>query len=235
MQGGDVDAYVTLFEKLARQAGYRLDSALTIDFFTNGLPRGLYEACYQFDEPQTYAEWKNVVLNRQEKYIHMKAHLDQRSAGRSNNDTWIPRIPGGFRRTNNPNAMDTSAGRTRGRLAEAEEVLEQYERQNKPRNPPFTPRQGFIQRGNRCDFREVTCYNCQKKGHISRQCTAPRQSRGRYVEAYEDEEPRVAATSNRPITAQERANQFITGVSKDTDEVKDIVFKKLWEEGFPSA
>ena len=27
-----------------------------------------------------------------------------------------------------------------------------------------------VRRGGRTDFREVTCYTCGKKGHISRQC-----------------------------------------------------------------
>ena len=39
MKDGDIDTYVTTFEQLARKAGYPLDSDLTLDFFTNGLPR----------------------------------------------------------------------------------------------------------------------------------------------------------------------------------------------------
>ena len=51
MKDGDIDVYVTTFEQLARKAGYLLDSDLTLDFFTDGLPRELYEKVYQFDMP----------------------------------------------------------------------------------------------------------------------------------------------------------------------------------------
>ena len=54
--------YVTTFEQLARKAGYPLDSDLTLDFFTNGLPCELYEKVYQFDMPRNYEEWKRATM-----------------------------------------------------------------------------------------------------------------------------------------------------------------------------
>ncbi|KAH9025153.1 hypothetical protein EDB85DRAFT_2149956 [Lactarius pseudohatsudake] len=51
MRDGDIDVYVILFENLTRQAGYRPDSSLTLDFFTNGLPKELFKKCYQWDSP----------------------------------------------------------------------------------------------------------------------------------------------------------------------------------------
>ena len=62
MKDGDIDVYVTTFEQLARKAGYPLDSDLTLDFFTDGLPHELYEKVYQFDMPQNYEEWKRATM-----------------------------------------------------------------------------------------------------------------------------------------------------------------------------
>ena len=61
MKEGDLDTYITEFETLARQAGYRLSSVQTIDLFTDGLPRPLFEKVFQMDDPQTFEEWKDAV------------------------------------------------------------------------------------------------------------------------------------------------------------------------------
>ncbi len=77
---------------------------------------------------------------------------------------WMPQ-----RMLPNPNAMDTSAGRTRGRIAGSEEM--------NPATMPrggYIPQGGFIQRGRGGgrpkDLREVECYTCHKKGHLSHNC-----------------------------------------------------------------
>ncbi|KAH9033276.1 hypothetical protein EDB85DRAFT_1890337 [Lactarius pseudohatsudake] len=129
MRNKDIDAYITLFENLTHQAGYRPDSSLTLDFFTNGLPKELFKKCYQWDSPCTYEDWKRSVLHRQEQWIHMKAQQQafssspatpsRRSSGpppppyQGRSGGWMP--PRGP--PPNPNTMDTSAGRTRGKLA----------------------------------------------------------------------------------------------------------------------
>ena len=56
MKDGDLDTYITEFETLARQAGYRLSFIQTIDLFTDGLPRPLFEKVFQLDDPQTFEE-----------------------------------------------------------------------------------------------------------------------------------------------------------------------------------
>src|SRR5258707_11488542 len=136
MKDGDIDTYVAHFEQLARKAGYRLDTLQTLDLFTDGLPRDLYEKVYQFDEPRNYKEWKNATMRQQEQYIHMKAKLDLHRPQNTNQHTaptrgtWPPARTGWMPQRNivpryprDPNAMDTSADRTRVRLTNTEYVL----------------------------------------------------------------------------------------------------------------
>ncbi len=65
--------------------------------------------------------------------------------------------------------MDTSAGRTRGRIVGSEEM--------NPATMPqggYVPRGGFMQHGRGGgrprDLRKVECYTCHKKGHLSCNC-----------------------------------------------------------------
>ena len=189
MQQGDLDDYIAKFERQARVAEYDLDNALTIDLFIKGLPKDLVEKALQLDEPRTYNEWKDAVSRRQQQYFFIKTRLDSFKKPTQNTPrpgAWVPRGQwnprGGWRGNNrprDPNAMDTSADRTRGRLANAEEVLEEDARRRGP-PPPFKPRGGFFQRGNRRDLREVTCFTFQRKGHLSRDCPQHMWNQPRY-------------------------------------------------------
>ena len=69
--------------------------------------------------------------------------------------------------------MDTSQGRVRSRLANAEQVLEDF--RNRP--PPPWQKGGAGGNAPPRNNREVICYNCNKPGHIARSCTAPRLQR----------------------------------------------------------
>src|SRR6266702_3376917 len=98
-------------------------------------------------------------------YMHMKARLQAHRGGstpKTQQRGWAP-----THQLTNPNAMDTSAGRTCGRIAGSEEI-----------NPAamhrggYIPHRGFLQRGRGGgrlrDLCEVECYTCHKKGHLSR-------------------------------------------------------------------
>src|SRR6266702_2718562 len=142
------------------------------------------------------------------------------------------------RLANDPNAMDTSAGRTRGRTAESEDV-----------NPAtmhgsYIPRGGFMKQGRgggrQRDLREVECYTCHKKGHLSRNCpqhTWNRQShlntwtqRSKGWEVIVDdqsvigEEPSNIARSETQ-TPQQSADSWLRGVANEREEVQDLVMR----------
>jgi len=157
MKEGDIDAYVAQFEELAQMAGYRLDEPQTIDTFTAGLPLNLYLKTFELDQPRTYQQWREAVVKRQQQYIHARARMEAHK-----NSNPKPRIGGWAPRGQlpHPDAMDTSAGRTRGRLAGSEDV--NYHA------PPYTPRGGFMQRGRgrgrpHRDIRERMLYMSQKR------------------------------------------------------------------------
>ena len=134
---------------------------------------------------------------------------------------WIPQ-----RTLTDPNAMDTLAGRTRGRVAGSEEMNPATMPQGR-----YMPRGGYMQRG--CgggrtrDLREVECYTCHKKGHLSHNCPqhmwnksnnngqrnwTPRPSQGQEVivddrSVYNEDQPIIARSSTQ--TPQQQADSWL--------------------------
>ncbi len=151
----------------------------------------------------------------------------------------------------NPNAMDTSAGRTRGRVTGSEEM-----------NPATMPRGGYIPRGGYMqrgrgggrmrDLREVECYTCHQKGHLSRNCPqhtwnkpkesrnwTPRPSQGREAivddrSVCKEEQPSIARSSTQ--TPQQQADSWLRGVATAGEDVQELVMRDLvGREGFQNA
>ncbi len=169
MKGEDINNYIAEFEELVRMAGYRFDIPQTIETFTEGLPTGLYQKVLKFNRPHTYEQWKQVAIDQQQTYIHMKARLQAHQGNttpRQNRSGWAPRG-----QLTDPNAMDMSARRTHGRIAGSEEVDPHTMRGGFIPRGRYTPQGGFIQGQRRMsNLSEVECYTCHKKGHLSRNC-----------------------------------------------------------------
>ncbi len=249
MKGEDIDAYIVEIEELIRLAEYRFDVPQTIETFTDGLPTGLYQKVLELDRPTTYEQWKQVAINCQQDYIHIKAQLKAHRGGVTtpHQRGWMPR-----QMMLDPNTMDTSAGRTRGCVAGSEEM-----------NPATMPHGGYVpqgrfMQGNRGggrqrDLREVECYTCHKKGHLSRNCPQHtwnkpnttqrswtlRQSQGHEAVVDDrsvcDEEPIIMAQSNTQ-TPQQQADTWLRGVATVGEEVQELVMRDLvGREGFQSA
>ncbi len=222
MRGEDIDAYIVEIEELIRLAEYRFDVPQTIEVFTDGLPTGLYQKILELDRPQTYDQWKQAAINRQQDYIHMKARLKAHRGGTASVPKprgWMPQ-----QLAHDPNAMDTSAGRTRGRVVGSENTNPTTMRGG------YIPRGGFMQRqggGRQRDLREVECYTCHKKGHLSRNCPqhtwnnrrndqsswTPRPSQGREAivddRSVVDEEVITACTQ----TPHQQADAWLRGIA----------------------
>ncbi len=146
--------------------------------------------------------------------------------------------------------MDTSAGRTHGRVTGSEEM-----------NPTTMPQGGYVPRGGFMrgrgggkmrDIREVECYTCHKKGHFSRNCPQhtwnqqPRRNNWNAQSSQEreaivddrsviDEEPTIRAGNARK-TSQQSADAWLRGVANEEEEVQDLVMRDLLgREDFQSA
>jgi len=58
MKGDDLDSYIAAFKRLAKEAGYALDAAGTVNIFALGLKRGLMAAILHRDnQPDTMEDW----------------------------------------------------------------------------------------------------------------------------------------------------------------------------------
>jgi hypothetical protein len=144
MKDGKIDDYITEFDTLVTQAGYKANDAQTLEKFISGLPASLYETIYQLDDPKTYEGWCHAAIKRQEKWLHMQSikqgrrtlkSFRQASGSKNNNLNRFLAPP-----PRDPNAMDTSARtRVQGRLSLTDDPPEYKE----DAKPPFRPREGY--------------------------------------------------------------------------------------------
>ncbi len=158
-------------------------------------------------------------MKRECNNIHLKAWLNMHK----NVNTLQPWHGGWMLRGQlaDPNAMDTLAGRSRGRITGSEEI--------NFNTPLYAPQGGFFQRGGhrggqghpKRDLSEVECYTCHKKGHLSHNCLQHIWNKGRSqgCEAIVDE--------SLTQTPQQWADTWLRSMANEGEDIQELVMRDL--------
>jgi hypothetical protein len=169
---GDLDKLIMEFEQLVRHARYDVNQDLVLRIFTSALPNAMYEYILRtLPQPATYEQWRSAAIDQQRVYVHMRNRTDRfKTKKLPPVTTWRPFGNQWKNPQRDPNAMDTSPGRTRARVAEAEDFLSggnRYEQRVGGSREGGYPR-GPVQRdGQR---KVLTCFFCGKPGHFACDC-----------------------------------------------------------------
>jgi hypothetical protein len=226
MDCGDLDGYVSKFERLARLAGYDLNSSLVLDRFGSKLIPGLYAAIINGpDEPVTWTDWVRAAQKYQQKYLLVQANLDDQRTkdpvkGQKN------RIKVQWQQALQPEPRDLDAmkiDRVKARQITTDERTELG--------------------------KAGKCFTCHKQGHLShdcpqrssRPCTNTRASTSQVKVEDDDREEDTPKAKARVGKTRYLADEIIeimkNADNDDKDKVIQTVFMtpEFWKGSNPTA
>jgi hypothetical protein len=251
---GNLDKLITEYKQLVCHAGYNINQDLVLRIFTSALPNSMYKYIIRTLPPHaTYEQWRAAAIDQQRIYVHMRKRADRfkTKVRPPSMNTWKPFNSQWRNPQCNSNVMDTSPGRTRARIVEAEDFLPggtQYEQRVGGSREGGIPRGPVQKDGQR---KVLTCFFCRKLGHFARDCrqkrygnqgppqTYPGQPRSnqpttRTRQTSEEEGTIQQVAENK--TPQQRATDWLSGIADEEDDVKDIVMQELMgREDFQNA
>ena len=215
MEKGELDTYIAKFERLARLAGYSLQDQMVLDRFGSGLNPGLYASIINNLDPRTWLDWTRAAQKYQQMYLLIRSALGLKTGNTTQKPRKKLQTPEQWkaawnnRRSSNPNAMDTTPGRTRARKIDADERTE------------------LMKAGK--------CFTCKKQGHLSRDCpqkppqlpqTNARASTSSQIEEVnsDDEETAKVRSGKKKHSASE-----IMDILREADkEAKDSIIQEFF-------
>ena len=214
MEKGELDTYIAKFERLARMAGYNLQEQMVLDRFGSGLNPGLFTAIITNSEPRTWLDWTRAAQKYQQKYLLIRSALGMKTGNAFQKTHKKPQTPEQWKaawskKSSDPDAMDTTPGRTRARKIDADERTE------------------LMKAGK--------CFTCKKQGHLSRDCpqrspqrprTNAHASTSAQIEDVnsDDEEPAKVRSGKKKHSASE-----IIDILKEADEeAKDSIIQEFF-------
>jgi uncharacterized coiled-coil protein SlyX len=180
------EEYTAAFEALAGRTGFN-DAAL-MDAYERGLQRGVVEKIHLDDLPQTLQEWKDKAI----RVDKLWRRFQEQHSTTANRDmrTMTPRAP-------------ASRPPIPPRPSPHSNPTPTFE----PMDVDSTRRQGPPQRTPRL------CYNCDKPGHLARDCHEPPRSRSLRAVTHEDIEMMVRTALAKTQARTEGSQE--DGVAKD--------------------
>ena len=215
MEKGELDTYIAKFERLARLAGYSLQDQMVLDRFGSSLNPGLYASIINNTDPRNWLDWTRAAMKYQQKYLLIRSALGMKTGNTTQKPRRKPQTPEQLKaawnnkKSNDPDAMDTTPGRTRARKIDADKRTEL--------------------------MRTGKCFTCKKQGHLSRDCPQrppqrPRANARASTSAQikdvnsDDEEPAKVRSGKKKHSASE-----IMDILREADEeAKDSIIQEFF-------
>jgi hypothetical protein len=222
MEKGNLDEYINRFERLARLAGYDLNSNLILKKFGRGLVPGLYTSIINGMStlPDFWTEWVRAAQKYQQKFLLVQSNLEgQRTkpspVSKSRQQTpssepwrsnWKPRFQP-CNQCRDPDVMDTTPYRIHTRQTTTADEQEELMRSGK-------------------------CFTCKRQGHLSRDSpqhppyrprTNARASTSRLEDVQSDDEEPARAQGGKMKYSSEEIMDIISNAE---ESVRNEVIQK---------